>query len=142
MHLLCLCIFVAGAAPDDSQKPTPKFKFDRDTTFVDGPLDKDGYIDYEAALNARLKGKTTPESNSLVLLLKCIGPKPEGAELKPDFYKALGIDAPPAAGQYLVQYGLHFAIELRAPDPQGFRDLEAKLKRQPWTKDDSPKHAE
>ena len=142
MSLLCLCLFVAGAAPDAPQKPTPKFQPGRDTTFVDGPLDKDGYIDYEAALNARLKGKTTPESNALVLLLKCLGPKPEGAELKPDFYKALGIDALPANGQYWVQYNSHFAIEIRAPDPTAFFDHEAKLKRQPWTKDDSPKHAE
>ena len=142
MHLLCLCLFVAGAAPDVPGKPTPKFEPGRDTTFVDGPLDKDGYIDYEAALNARLKGKTTPDSNALVLLLKCIGPKPEGAELKPDFYKALGIDAPPADGQYLAKYYLHFALERNAPDPRAFRDHEAKLKRQPWTKDDSPKHAE
>ena len=146
MHLLCLCLFVAGAAPDAPGKPTPKFEPGRDTTFVDGPLDKAGYIDYEAALNARLnarlKGKTTPDSNALVLLLKCIGPKPEGTELKPDFFKALGIDAPPADGQYLAKYHLHFALEIRAPDPRGFYDHEAKLKRQPWTKDDSPKHAE
>ncbi len=92
MSLLCLCLLIAGAAPDAPQKPAPKFQPGRDTTFVDGPLDKDGYINYEAALNARLKGKTTPETNALVLLLKCLGPKPEGAELNPDFYKALGID--------------------------------------------------
>ena len=142
MHSLCLCLFLAGAGPDAPQKPTPKFQPNRDTTFVDGPLDKDGYIDYEAALNARLKAKTTPETNALVLLLKCIGPKPEGAELKPDFYKALGIDAPPADGQYLAKYHLHFALELGTPNSQGFLDHEVKLKRGPWNKDDSPKHAE
>ncbi len=142
MSLLCLCLLIAGAAPDAPQKPAPKFQPGRDTTFVDGPLDKDGYINYEAALNARLKGKTTPETNALVLLLKCLGPKPEGAELNPDFYKALGIDAPPAEGEYLGKYHLHFALEIRAPNPRGFLDHEAKLKRQPWTKDDSPKHAE
>ena len=138
--LLALAAGVAFA--DEPGKPVPKFKFGRDATFVDGPLDKDGYIDYEAALNQRLKGKITPETNAVVLLLQCLGPKPEGAALHQDFYKALGIEAPADVGDYLVQYNRHFVLEMQSRDPRGFFDLEAKLKLRPWTKDDSPKHAE
>lgn len=32
-------------------KPTPKFPLGKETTYVIGPLDREGYIDYEAALN-------------------------------------------------------------------------------------------
>jgi len=138
--LLALAAGVAFA--DEPGKPVSKFKLGRDTTFVDGPLDKDGYIDYEAALNERLKGKITPESNAVVLLMQCLGPKPEGAALHKDFYKAIGIEAPADVGDYLVQYNRHFVLEMQSRDPRGFFDMEAKLKLRPWTKDDSPKHAE
>ncbi len=138
--LLALAAGVAFA--DEPGKPVSKFKLGRDTTFIDGPLDKDGYLDYEAALNERLKGKTTPETNAVVLLMQCLGPKPEGAALHPDFYKALGIDAPADVGDYLVHYNRHFVLEIQSRASSGFSDLEAKLKLRPWTKDDSPKHAE
>ncbi len=139
---LVFALAANAAGADEPVKPIPKFKLGRDTTFVDGPLNKDGYVDYEAALNERLKGKITPETNAVVLLLKCLGPKPEGVELHADVYKALGIGAPLAVGDYLVQYNRHFALEMQAPDPRGFFEMEAKLKLRPWTKDDSPKHAE
>ena len=86
--LLALGMLVLQAAAEEPKKPTPKFKLGKDTTFVTEPLDADGYIDYEAALNNQLKGTTTPETNAVVLLVKCFGPKPDGKELHPDFYKA------------------------------------------------------
>ena len=140
-----LTVFVSAvlfAAPDEPKKPVPKFKLGKDTTFVDGPLDKDGYIDYEAALNERLKGKITPETNAVVLLLKCLGPKPDGKDLHADFYKALGIEPPPAKGDYLVDSDKHFAEELKAEDQPAFHDLETRLKQRPWKPEDSLKHAE
>lgn len=132
-----------AAAPDEPKKTLPqKIKLGEDTTFIDEPLDKDGFVDYEIALNTRLKGRTTPDTNAVVLLLKAIGPKPEGANLKADFYKALGSAEPPENGEYLVRHHSHFVLEVRAPDPQGFYDLETRLRRQPWTQDDAPKHSE
>ena len=139
--LVALASGVLFAAPDESKKPVPKFKLGKDTTFVDGPLDKDGYIDYEAALNERLKGKITPETNAVVLLLKCLGPKPEGTALPADFFKLLGIEAPPEKGDYLV--GESYFRD--TPDkllPKGFSALEDRLRKRPWKPADSPKHAE
>ena len=140
--LAALAAGVVLAAPDEPKKPVPKFKLGKDTTFVDGPLDKDGYIDYEAAVNERLKGKITPETNAVVLLMKCLGPKPEGTELPADFYKTLGIEPPPEKGDYLVGSDKHFAEELKAEDQRAFHDLETRLKQRPWKPEDSLKHAE
>ena len=140
--LVALASGVLFAAPDEPKKPVPKFKLGKDTTFVDGPLDKDGYIDYEAALNERLKGKITPETNAVVLLLKCLGPKPEGDDLKPDFYKALGIEPPPAKGEYFVDSDKHFREGPKRLLPKGHSDLEDRLRKWPWKAADAPKFAE
>jgi hypothetical protein len=48
--------------------PRPKIDISKETTYVTGPLDKDGYIDYETALNDRLGKGITPEKNANVLL--------------------------------------------------------------------------
>ena len=42
-------------------KPTPKLPLSKETTYVTGPLDMDGYIDYQAALNDRLGKGIAPE---------------------------------------------------------------------------------
>src|SRR5258708_3874889 len=38
-----------------------KFTIGKETTYFEGPVDKDGYIDYVAALNERLRKGVTPE---------------------------------------------------------------------------------
>ena len=51
-------------ADADGPRAEPKFPLGKDTTYVTGPLDKDGYIDYEAALNDLLGKDITPEKNA------------------------------------------------------------------------------
>ena len=62
-------------------QPAPKLPLGKDTTYVTGPLDKDGYVDYAAALNERLGKGVTPANNANVLLWKALGPHPEGATM-------------------------------------------------------------
>src|SRR5262245_29946780 len=83
---ISLLLLVTLAADD---KPAPKVKIGKDTTYVEGPLDKDGYIDYEIALNKRLSEGIKPETNANALLMKAFGPKPESTELPADYYKWL-----------------------------------------------------
>src|SRR5713101_1232534 len=78
-------------------KPTPKFPVGKETTHITEPLDKDGYLDYAAALNDRLGKDITPEKNANVLLWKALGPRPEGGKAMPaEFFKYLGIKEPSA----------------------------------------------
>src|SRR5690349_12610174 len=65
-----------GTGADKRRKP--KFTIAKETTFVTGPVDKEGYIDYIAALNERLRKGVTPENNVVVLLWKALGPHPQG----------------------------------------------------------------
>ena len=69
-------LLAALLAADD--KPTPKFPLGKETTYVTGPLDKEGYVDYQAALNDRLSKGVSPDRNANVLLWKALGPTPEG----------------------------------------------------------------
>src|SRR5262249_19599839 len=114
---LALALTLASAMPlladEEANKPKPKFKLGKDTTFVTEPLDPDGWIDYETALNKLLKGKSTPQSNAVVKLLQVLGPRPEGPELKPDFYRWLGVSAPPAERAYLLPHSTHFQQEFK-----------------------------
>ena len=45
----------------------------KDTTFVSGPVDASGYVDYFAAANAEFSTGVTKENNAAVLLLKATG---------------------------------------------------------------------
>src|SRR6185295_10550420 len=92
--VLCI-VWIATLAVDaqdakDAKKRKPGITIGRDTTYIDGPLDKDGYPDYEAALNERLREGVTPENNANVLLWQTVGPRSDIQE-PARFFKALGI---------------------------------------------------
>lgn len=145
LRMASLIVLVSGvviAGPVEPKKPVPKFKLGKDTTNVDGPLDAEGYIDYETALNTLLKGTITPDTNAVVVLLKCLGPKPEGTVLHSDFYKALETEAPPEKGDYLMSYSQHFKNELSGTERQKYRDLETGLMRKPWKSVESEQHVQ
>src|SRR5437870_5722081 len=61
---------------EKEKKQKPRFTISKETTYLTEPLDKDGYIDYRAALNKLLSKGVRPETNANVLLWKAIGPKP------------------------------------------------------------------
>src|SRR5258708_6226725 len=95
-------------------KPAPKFPLGKETTYVTGPLDKEGYIDYETALNDRLGKGITPEKNANVLLWKVLGPRPEGGKGMPaEFFKRLGIEEPPPRGDYFIALSTYMRDHLK-----------------------------
>src|SRR5262249_1835370 len=115
--LVLVCLIAGAAAPaQDKQpgtKPAPKFTVAKDTTYVLGPLTKDGFPDYVTALNERLAKGVTPANNAAVLWCQAIGPRPEGAPLPDKCYKWLGIKAPPDKGSYFVSFGRYLTAELQ-----------------------------
>src|SRR5262245_7335467 len=78
----------------------PKFTISKAATYVTGPLDKDGYIDYAAALNKRLSQGVTPANNANVLLWQALGPQPEGKKMPGEFFELMGMKPPPERGDY------------------------------------------
>src|SRR5438874_514262 len=55
---LFFLLTLGSTARADDTPPAPKLPLGKDTTYVVGPLDKHGYIDYEAALN-EVQGRAT-----------------------------------------------------------------------------------
>lgn len=142
LALLAFTVALVRSPAADPPKVESKFKLSKDTSFITGPLKADGYLDYETALNDRLRGKTTPKTNAVARLAQALGPKPQGGELHADFWKALGIETPPADGAYLFSHYKFFEDELRGEDAQAFNDRESQLRKMPWKATDEPKQAE
>jgi hypothetical protein len=104
------------------------------------PLDKDGYRDYETALNDKLSTGITPEKNANVLLWKALGPHPEGATMPAEFFNRLGLPEPPKDGEYFVgiyKYAVD-TIKLDQSKLQGLYDQQGWATQRPWTAKDYP----
>jgi hypothetical protein len=133
--VLVLCL-LSGEA-----KPAPKVPLGKETTYITGPLNKEGYVDYEAALNDRLGKGIIPEKNANVLLWKALGPTPEGGKGMPaEFFKRLGIKEPSTDGDYIV--GLtRFMKDHLGLEPKDYDAIHDELGRaipRPWTAKDCP----
>jgi hypothetical protein len=136
-----LVLFLPLAADD---KPAPKFPLGKETTYVTGPLDKEGYIDYEAALNDRLGKGITPEKNANVLLWKVLGPRPEGGKGMPAaFFERLGIKEPPPGGDYFVPMSTYIRehLKLAPADIDALIDEQGRVTQRPWNAKDHPRIA-
>jgi hypothetical protein len=122
----------------------PRFPLGKETTFVTGQLNKDGYVDYTAALNERLGKGVTPENNANVLIWKALGPRPEGVRLSLEYFKTLGINEPPERGDYFI--GLRqFVKDRLKQEPADWEAVFAEQSRaakRPWTAKEHPRIAD
>ncbi|CAN5245865.1 hypothetical protein BH11PLA2_BH11PLA2_22170 [soil metagenome] len=139
-----LTLLLVFAAADETVKP--KLPLGKDTTFVEGPLTKEGYVNYEAALNERLSKGIKPENNANVLLWKAMGPKPEGGNgMHPDYFKALGMTAPPEKGEYLfsnANYYREHHKDFTQEQQDKFFDVNQVTHKRPWNAKQNPeRHA-
>jgi hypothetical protein len=100
--------------PEKKAKPGPNFTISKETTYVTEPLDKDGRIDYEKALNTRLRKGATKDNNANVLIWRALGPTPEGGQGMPEeFFKLQGVEAPPEKGDYFISLGKFIDTNLK-----------------------------
>jgi hypothetical protein len=132
-----------GKKEDTRSKTNGKghFTLTKETTYVTRPLDKDGYPDYAAALNERLRKGAAPENNSVVLLWQAMGPRPEGgAGMPPEFFELLGMKEPPKDGDYLVSLGgyAHDKLKIEGKDTEEIFDQQNRATQRPWTAKDYP----
>jgi hypothetical protein len=103
---LILLVYLAWPGSDS-------FTVSPETTYATGPVDAHGYVDYAHALNEKLRGEITPESNANVLLWKAIGPHPEGEGVHENYFKWLGIPAPPEDGEYYRSWETFVDVEIK-----------------------------
>ncbi len=121
-------------------KPAAKVPLGKETTYVTGPLDKEGYVDYEAALNDRLGKGITPQKNANVLLWRALGPTPEGYNLPAEYFKRLGIQEPPKSGEYMIGLTAFMKdhLKLNERDYETIWDQQGKAGQRAWTAKDYP----
>jgi hypothetical protein len=122
-----------------SQAVEPIFPPGRDTTFVDGPLDDEGYVDYAEALNLHYGRGITPENNAFVPLWKTIGPASVPPELRAKYFQRLGIDVPPEKENYFVTFEAF--LKTREWDPEtgeAPKDQLMSVFSRPWNADEFP----
>jgi len=119
-----------------------KFTISKETTFVTGPLGKDGYIDYAAALNERLRQGVTPANNANVLLWKAMGPRPEGSLMPAEFFLLMGIEALPEKGDYFIDLTRYlqknFKLEAGEETEATHEEL-IRCAQRPWKAEEYPK---
>jgi hypothetical protein len=121
-------------------KPAAKVPLGKETTYVTGPLDKEGYVDYQAALNDRLGKGITPQKNANVLLWKALGPTPEGYGLPAEYFKQLGIQEPPKGGEYMIGLTAFMKDHLKLDKSayEAIQDQQGKAGQRAWTAKDYP----
>ena len=73
-------------------------------TFIEGPLNDDGDVNYLEALNQELSAGVTPETNAVVKFLQALGPEPEGSPLPAKFYEKLGVAPLAIDGSYYEHF--------------------------------------
>jgi len=116
------------------EKTGPLFTISKETTYITEPLRKNGYPDYAAGLDKRLSQGVTPENNSLVAILKIIGPSEVSEQLRPQLYRKLGIEPLPAAGAYLTGSATFGKKE----EQEAFYKQQERAMDGPWSDDEAP----
>jgi type II secretory pathway pseudopilin PulG len=116
-----------------------------ETTYITGPLDHDGHVDYATAVNERLSKGVTPDNNAFALLWKALGPRPEGGKgMSPEYFQWLGIEVPPDQGDYFVDWNKYVKEQLKIEDSEERRILDEVQTRNgkwPWKREDEPRLA-
>jgi hypothetical protein len=142
---LLSAIAVASATDDQKdntgKKPKGKITIGKETTHVTGPLDKDGYIDYAAALNERLRQGVTPANNANVLLWRALGPRPEGGSVPAEMFQRLGIPAPAEKGEYFIDLFPYLKERLNidpTKDMDAIVDQQSRGMQRPWVPKEYP----
>jgi type II secretory pathway pseudopilin PulG len=128
------------------------FTVSPETTYVTGPVDAEGFVDYPAALNDRLADGVPPEKNAKVLIWQCLGPHPEGGTMPmpPEYFRRLGVPSPPEEGDYFVPWEKYFQAHLQPAPGAGATGMEReqwdgrqdRARRWPWKAADEPELAD
>jgi hypothetical protein len=93
-----------GACAASAQEAVPKhsdvraIRVARETTFIIEPLDRNGYVDYPAAINAEASHGVTPANNFEVVVRRVCGVSAIDETVRPEYFRRLGI-APPQRSQ-------------------------------------------
>ena len=125
-----------------------RYTVSRETTYVTGPLRKDGSVDYVAALNQRASRGVTPENNAAVLFWQAVGPEEILPKYRDRYFQMLGIAPLVEKGDYFVCLEEYLDqqkdgarrgdAKTESPSGQNAYDLLRPALEQPWSRQESP----
>jgi len=121
-----------------AQEQKPLFTLSKQTTYLNGPVRKDGTVDYVAALDAIARRGATVENNAAVLLYQAVGPAEILPELRAEYFKRLSIDPLPIQGNYFVTLDqlVQRAVVGRNISEQEFVKLDPLIRRRVFAAQD------
>lgn len=104
--LICIAaVFGVTFCEKDSpaQQVAPaKIRRSKKTTHLTQPVRKDGFVDYAAAINEKLRQGVTPKNNAAALIAKTLGPSVFSKAMRVEFFRRLRIPIPPESGTYFL----------------------------------------
>jgi len=124
--------------PQQDSRPQPRITVSQKTTRILEPLDKNGFVDYRAALNRMDSKDMTPENNAAVLFVRALGPGNLKPERCAEFCKLLQIELLPVRGGYLTSFKEFAQTKLkRPPTKKELADFD-RAQQEPWSARDIP----
>jgi hypothetical protein len=141
---LAILAVAAGTLVYAAWPGSSTFTVSPETTYVTGPLDNHGYVDYVTALNERLSKGIAPENNANVLIWQALGPRPVGdTAMPPEYFQWLRIEPPPERGEYLVSWGNYLKEHAKnGIEPDADDNRMSRATKWPWTARDEPELAD
>ncbi|HDZ44006.1 MAG TPA: hypothetical protein ENH80_08710, partial [Phycisphaerae bacterium] len=115
-----------------------------ETTYITGPLNPDGTVNYFQAIVDRYSEGVTPENNAAVLLVRALGPKVFDEEVRTESLRQLGLTEEELAKDrpyfetfedFHKRHVLDEAADSDGADPTYVLD---ELNRRPWSAKDHP----
>ncbi|MCD4823363.1 MAG: hypothetical protein K8S55_02045 [Phycisphaerae bacterium] len=140
--VILLAVLSAGFLPGlataaDTPKPPTKVNItiSRETTYILGPVNEDGSVNYLEYFNNKYSRGVTKENNAFVLLLTAIGPKSIDKRVLAGILTRLGMESLPAKGEYFINlYNYAPALKHKKKVNKQFD----KAKNGPWSAKDYP----
>jgi hypothetical protein len=143
MRAILLSLALAPLCHAAGPPVLPRFPLGRATTFFTGPLDHRGYVNYAAALHARMTRGLKPEDNAAVTLWRAFGPRPEGGLVAEAHFTAIGMKRPPQKGSYLISLGDYNrdTLRLKGQALEGLYAQHTRASSRAWTAKELPRMA-
>lgn len=91
--------------------------YSRETTYLLGPVEEDGTVNYCAALDEMLSEGVTPETNAVIPLLGALGPEAVTSDSCELVLERLGLTGLPEEGDYLLLLEREFLREYVKQNP-------------------------
>jgi hypothetical protein len=145
-----VCIADNTAPPVKPAKKTkpafdPKITIGKETTWATEPVGPNGFINYLSVVNRHHSQGVTPANNSVVELYLATGPAPDNSLQPDEFFRLLGVQAPPKEGNYFedpVKWWQRIEKPMPAGGMQAIHEMAATTQSAPWTAKEYPEIAE